>query len=257
MTIRSKILIACCLVLILLIAEYHLVCYTLPKQTVTITITETVTITKVPFKVKYFRPFSSKLTLEIIDNYSKLGELVSWFNITRCSRDEVNTTLTFTFYGANNVKNIGLHVQFSLIPFDGAYPPFLIAAPPILTFFLSNGERITLFSETYNMSKYIIPGFYISYSIQSIQLTFENNRTVVCTHFFNGTYDLYEEVTLSHIHMFTGGIHPLWESKYKYPPSTVSMEFLQLSGVHVNVKVTLDLSTVKYTVSSETMIIRP
>jgi len=257
MTIRSKILIACCLVLILLIAEYHLVCYTLPKQTVTITITETVTITKVPFKVKYFRPFSSKLTLEIIDNYSKLGELVSWFNITRCSRDEVNTTLTFTFYGANNVKNIGLHVQFSLIPFDGAYPPFPIAAPPILTVFLSNGERITLFSETYNMSKYIIPGFYISYSIQSIQLTFENNRTVVCTHFFNGTYDLYEEVTLSHIHMFTGGIHPLWESKYKYPPSTVSMEFLQLSGVHVNVKVTLDLSTVKYTVSSETMIIRP
>lgn len=147
--------------------------------------------------------------------------------------------------------------MFSLLLLDEAYPPFPIPAPPILTVFLNNGEHITLFSRTYNMSKYIIPGFYIGYSIQSIQLTFKNNKTVVCTRFYNGTYDIYEETTLSQIRKFTGGIHPLWESKYKYPPSAVRIELLQLSGVYVNVKVKLVLNKNKYTIGLEKIITYP
>jgi len=257
MVTSSKLIILalCCLILILSIVEYHFISLVLPRET--ITITETVTITRTHFKVKYFKPFTSKLTLTLTGNSSKLGELIVWFNITRHSRDEVNATLTLTFYGVEYVKSVGLHIELSLIPFDGAYPLCPMPVPYVKTVFLSCGDHVTLFNRVYNMSKYVIPGFYIAYSIQSIQLTLKNDRTILYTHFYNGTCDVYEGTTLSQLRGFSGGIHPLWEGEYKYPPTMVYMELLQLSGVHMNTKVELNLDKGTYSSTLEKTITYP
>jgi len=241
------------------IKEQYVTSYITKTKTITstiiktTTITKTITETKIPFNVKYFRPFTSKLVLSFMSNSLEIGKLMGWFNITRYDDKPVRAILWLSLPTTKYIKNVSLLIELSLIPYDGAYPP-----PPMLKVItLSNGSQVVIMDKVYDMSKYMIPGFFIGYSIQAIRLTLKNNQTILYFHFYKGSCKVRKNMTITQIREIMGGIHPLWEKKYKYPPTIVYKELRELSGVYMKTTVRINVNNGTYKVKTSELITRP
>jgi len=229
------------------------------KYIITITKTRitptTMTIIKTPFNIKFFKYFSSKLLLIIKNGSLEIGRVEGWLNITPYTHDVVKVFLKFKLPKTGIISRIGLLVETTFISFDGAYPPPPIPVFPPEPIYIEKGGEIVVLNRTYNMGKYVIPGFFIAYSIQAVQLTLHNNETILLWPFVKGEFKVIENATLDDVPGLYGGIHPLWEDRH-----TGTMEFMELrllNGVTVDTLIQLDLKNGKYQVQIKRSISYP
>ena len=127
-------------------------------------------------------------------------------------------------------------------------PP--LPPPPLITINITSGGETTILDRVYNMSRCVIPGFFIGYSIQAVQLTLRNNKTILYSQFIKGKGVIEKDKTVNQIHGVRRGIHPLWERDYKYPPTLVYKELLELSGLTVKTMINLRVNSGSYTVET-------
>ena len=64
-------------------------------------------------------------------------------------------------------------------------------------------------------------------------------------------------MSIAQICKIMGGIHPLWEKKYKYPPTIVYKELRELSGVYMKTTVRINVNNGTYKVKTSELITRP
>ena len=178
-----------------------------------------------------------------------LGNLTSTFSITQVNQDTVNVVLMAYFISnETSLRSIQLKASLMVGVYDyTVLPSMSIPAPPISDYQLENGEFIVLVDRTFDLSKYETPGVAIAYSIRAIELGFFNGSTVLLDNFTQGKCSVTLQVTLSMVESFRGGIAPLWEGEYEYPPSLVIYSLDELKGKFLLRRVTVNIDQSAYT----------